>query len=804
MKFRLSFALLISLSFSEAFLVSTQTTGLCRGSAHELSVKGQFGRGGVEKLSAIATKRQRGAISKPSLVAACSNKNYGVSKKTSLLIEYCNEGTVDASKEAEKILYRLEEMEGALTAVHYASVINSWANAGNTTRALSVLNRMIRYQESDEISSKSVVLPNSHCYSIAMKAIINSFKTRDQRICSNGSLAEQCENLVDKMKKINEATDEIDARPNTVVFNTLLAAYSEDVTALFLKRKMDDRKRLYPNVEGLSNADDKALKNLVGKALDLLKEMEDKTSNFPDPDVYSYCTVISILAKCEDMEMALLAETYLPTVTNRYDTPTYNALISAYANTGTIKGAERANALLEELEAAMIEANSSVQPRNFGANAITYHSVLSGYIKTCKIGDDGYAAEKAESILNRMEEKLSSSKLTEEEKHYRYQPNVIAYSSIIDAWSKSGTKTDRAEALLHRMENKGIKPNVVTYTSVLTSFARNDSIEGPSKAMELLQHMSNLYIETGDTSVKPNVISYFAVIDCWCRCNVAKGGFEAEKLLQEMEKMYRHGDKKMRPDVRVYARIIFAHAKSGNFDHAINVLKRMEEFTLTGDEKYALAKPNQVCYNTLINAFGQRGKAKKALGVLNQMDQFSSKSGGVVADERTFNAIIHVLSTSNLKGKARKALKILERLENSHIDGDWTSSPSARSYNMIINACSNSIKADEQERKEALDIAFDVFFRMRSSLNVKTDRYTYISMLKTCGKLIPKASIEDRKLAVGTVFRACCDEGLVDQQILTNFLMASPDDLIQAMLGQGRRTSCLADLPKEWSDRSYK
>ena len=75
-----------------------------------------------------------------------------------------------------------------------------------------------------------------------------------------------------------------------------------------------------------------------------------------------------------------------------------------------------------------------------------------------------------------------------------------------------------------------------------------------------------------------------------------------------------------------------------------------------------------------------------------------------------------------LSGKARKALKILERLENSHIDGDWTSSPSARSYNMIIKACSNSIKADEQERKEALDIAFDVFFRMRSSLNVKTDR----------------------------------------------------------------------------------
>lgn len=595
MNLRLAFALLISVSSSEAFSVSTLTIRVWGGCAHELSDKGKFCRRGVERLSAVATKRRQGNISKPFL-AAYSNTDYGVAKKTSLLIEYCDEGTADASKEAEQILHHLEESEGALTAVHYASVIKSWSNIGNTPRALSVLNRMIsRYKESIENSSKLAVLPNSHCYSVAMKAIISSFKTRDQRICSSGSLSVQCENLVDEMKKIHEATDERDARPNTVVYNTLLAAYSEDVTALFLKRKMDDRKRLYPYVEGLSNADDKTLKTLVRKALNLLKEMEDKTSNFPEPDVYSYCTVISILAKCEDIEMALLAESYLSKVTKRYDTPTYNALISAYANTGTVKGVERANALLEELEAAMKQANNSIQPRSFGANAITYHSVLSGYVKICKIGDDGYAAEKAESILYRMEEQLSSSQLTEEEKQYRFQPNVIAYSSIIDAWSKSGSRADRAEALLHRMESNGIKPNVVTYTSVLTSFARNDSIEGPSKAMELLQHMNNLYIETGDTSVKPNVISYFAVIDCWCRCNTTKGGFEAEKLLEEMEELYRRGDKKMRPDVRVYARVIFAHAKSGNFDHAIHILKRMEKYALTGDEKYALAKPNQVC-----------------------------------------------------------------------------------------------------------------------------------------------------------------------------------------------------------------
>ncbi len=75
-------------------------------------------------------------------------------------------------------------------------------------------------------------------------------------------------------------------------------------------------------------------------------------------------------------------------------------------------------------------------------------------------------------------------------------------------------------------------------------------------------------------------------------------------------------------------------------------------------------------------------------------------------------------------------------------------------------------------------------------------------MLKTCGKLIPKKSLEDRKLAVKAVFESCCVEGLVDEKILMNFCMAAPKELTSSILGKHKTIPRVKDLPKEWSYRA--
>ena len=170
------------------------------------------------------------------------------------------------------------------------------------------------------------------------------------------------------------------------------------------------------------------------------------------------------------------------------------------------------------------------------------------------MGDRGDAAKKAEEILNRMELKLESS--SEKEKIDRFRPNVIAYSSIIDCWSNSGSKdaSNHVEKLSGRMEFNGIKPNMITYTTCLATYARSDSETGAKKASDLLTRMKKMYRDTGDESLKPIIVSYFSVIDGRARSDSKDAGVEAEQLLREGEDLYRGGDLGMKLDVRVYAR----------------------------------------------------------------------------------------------------------------------------------------------------------------------------------------------------------------------------------------------------------
>ena len=385
---------------------------------------------------------------------------------------------------------------------------------------------------------------------------------------------------------------------------------------------------------------------------------------------------------------------------------------------------------------------------------------------------------------------------------------MIAYSSIIDCWSKSGSKDAavRVKALLERMDANNVKPNVFTYTSCLATYSRSNSEKGAKEATALLARMKEMYLETGDEKLKPTIVSYFTVIDGWARSNSEIAGEQAEILLLELEDRCRQGEIELRPDVRVYARVVSAYIKStkkGSDFKAAGLLKRMEKFALTGNEKFALAAPNVVCYNTLISAFGRRGLPIKAFQILNQMDQFNSKidneNDKVTADEHSFNSIIYALSRSDLKGKARKAMKMLERLDNSHVDGDWRSKPSSKSYNMVIATCSNSFKAPDPEKMQALSIATNVFSRLKTSPRLDPDRYTYILMLKACGKLLPTKSLKRRNL-VENVFKECCNDGLVDNSILSNFLIAAPKELSKQVLEDAQIDMPRAEnLPATWT-----
>jgi hypothetical protein len=83
-----------------------------------------------------------------------------------------------------------------------------------------------------------------------------------------------------------------------------------------------------------------------------------------------------------------------------------------------------------------------------------------------KIGQDpSEAAPFAEQVLERMHQESSTNHLV--------QPGLIAYSSVINAWSKSRLSHagEKAEALLQRMEELGLQSNTISLDAEKSAWA---------------------------------------------------------------------------------------------------------------------------------------------------------------------------------------------------------------------------------------------------------------------------------------------------------------------------------------------
>eukprot|EP00957_Ditylum_brightwellii_P050262 3811761-Ditylum_brightwellii.AAC.1 len=60
-----------------------------------------------------------------------------------------------------------------------------------------------------------------------------------------------------------------------------------------------------------------------------------------------------------------------------------------------------------------------------------------------------------------------------------------------------------------------VQPNVITYSSVLNAYAKSTSPKAPQQAEALMIELEQLYLTTGDKRYRPNIRCYNAIIDNW-------------------------------------------------------------------------------------------------------------------------------------------------------------------------------------------------------------------------------------------------------------------------------------------------
>jgi pentatricopeptide repeat protein len=103
---------------------------------------------------------------------------------------------------------------------------------------------------------------------------------------------------------------------------------------------------------------------------------------------------------------------------------------------------------------------------------------------------------------------------------------------VINAYAKAGN-ADRAEAILEEMYqdyqqgNDDAKPNVRSFSTVLSAWAKSRSAKGAERAEMIFLRMKKLS-ESGKFDTKPNVISYSILLDCWAKSS-SRGSAERRR-----------------------------------------------------------------------------------------------------------------------------------------------------------------------------------------------------------------------------------------------------------------------------------
>ena len=212
-------------------------------------------------------------------------------------------------------------------------------------------------------------------------------------------------------------------------------------------------------------------------------------------------------------------------------------------------------------------------------NVRTYATVMDALARTAKIE----SAELAEDLMQELHDEYY------ETNDWAMQPNLVTYNTLLTAWAKVAGG-EAAHHCLRILEVMPMTPDTISFNTVLHAVARSGWLDCGERAEGLLRSMK-------DEGVAANARSYTTCIDAWGQ-NQPGNPQRAELLLQEIEALYEEtGDPQLQPNCVSYSTVINAYATSKELDKAMQAHAVFQRMRQKGIE------PNPFTYNNLLNSF---------------------------------------------------------------------------------------------------------------------------------------------------------------------------------------------------------
>jgi pentatricopeptide repeat protein len=529
----------------------------------------------------------------------------------------------------------------------YSTLINIYSRAGDAKAAEDVLSKMHKEYQ----AGRSNIQPNVRTFTAVISAWARS-RAPDA--------PEKAESILEIMHMMDKSGSLDNCRPNIVTYNCLLDVWS--------KCKREDGGE---------------------RAEAVLGWMEDNTAL--QPDAISYNTVIAAWLHTGSCDVAR-AEAVLKRMTLAYkhkrnskarpDLDSYKLLLKALQENCTREenAATRAERLLKQMQSV------GVAP-----DLVSYNAVLACWAQS----GHAQAGARAERLLKEMRDRV------------KVQPNTLSYNSAITANARNG-KPRRAEIIFkamydeYRRGNRNVQPQLRTFNAVLAAWSHSPTVTDAERVNAIMNLMRELP-RSGVIGVKPDIVSYNTLLSCLSKLDTDDARDRAEKLLQEMESgVTMEGAETIIPDKLSYTNVMKAHARAGDIKKTREVLKRMFQQVELGNDK---AKPDVVTFNCILQAIYRNSKGKNrdagymAEEVFKEMrDLHAAGKLDGEPDKMSYEAKINCWANSGHPEAGEHAEAVLRDLQRLSAKGSRHLQPDAISFSSVINAyakAGNDTRAEE-------------------------------------------------------------------------------------------------------------
>jgi len=269
--------------------------------------------------------------------------------------------------------------------------------------------------------------------------------------------------------------------------------------------------------------------------------------------------------------------------------------------------------------------------------------------------------------------KLARAVFDSMEDHSR---NLSSWNSVIFSYAVDGCLNDALDTISKGMECSRIKPDIITWNSILSGYLLRGSSEMVLTSFRSLHSLG----------FKPDSCSVTSALQAVIELGFFKLGKEIHGYIMRSNLNY---------DVYACTSLVDMYVKNDCLEKAQAVLHR--------------AKNKNVCaWNSLISGYSFKGQFGEAVKLLNQMVE-----EGITPDLVTWNGLV---SGYSMQGRIDEALTIINQIKSSGI------TPNVVSWTALISGCSQNEKYMD---------ALKMFSQMQAE-NVKPNSTTICSLLCAC------------------------------------------------------------------------